>query len=379
MQLIWALGVSGTLDGSGVKASFVQTDGDKIAALGPSVFLPYPEALRRKVAACGRWTEQHGGTRRCRLSTLCQRSTCMPEGEPLFSSVTKDCGAWCMQAVQAAVQEFGQRPGVIGFNGQPIAALHPNCLQQVVTFSRDLPGALSERFQSPVVYDFNNLGPRERSIPLIAHYHRALARFAPPDNDYETPIAVIDMGDIAHITALLPATRMISFDAAPGGMLINELMQRCFQRPGDPFGELTQKGEAQNVLVEEWMGLPCFNDPRRRTPLQRADLRPLLNHCMDRLAPLDTLASLAALTSRLLVRQLRELEIQKIVLLGEYAHHQIIATALARHGSIFWAKNLGWETDFMESGQYAYYAARSFAAYEENVTQRSPKSMKASA
>ena len=161
--------MSGTsLDG--VDAAWLETDGERIGAFGPTLTLPYDERLRADLRRI-----------------LDQAPNLDPDDRRLTSAVAR-----LTEYHVRAVAALGRPADLIGFHGQTI--LHQPDRRR--TWQVGDAGELARRTGMPVAYDFRSadVAAGGQGAPLAPVYHAALAR------DVAKPLAVLNIGGVANVT-----------------------------------------------------------------------------------------------------------------------------------------------------------------------------------
>ena len=166
--------MSGTsLDG--VDAAWLETDGERIGAFGPTA----DDAVRRPAAGatCGAsWTSRRGWT-------------------PTTGGC-KSAAARLTEYHVRAVAALGRQADLIGFHGQTI--LHQPDRRR--TWQIGDAAELAWRTGVPVAHDFRSadVAAGGQGAPLAPVYHAALAR------GMATPLAVLNIGGVANVTWIGP-------------------------------------------------------------------------------------------------------------------------------------------------------------------------------
>jgi anhydro-N-acetylmuramic acid kinase len=212
------------------------------------------------------------------------------------------------------------------------------------------------------VYDFHETDIENggNGRPLSPVFYRAMIRFSTCRElmDDKQTVAVVNTDDMANVTIVGPRDELVAFDAGPGSALVNEYIQRCFQKSDDRFGELACKGEVVENVVNRWMDMSCLNIGRKSFDL--SDFMDCLNYATKALIPVDCVASLTALTAKLIIKSISEYNnIGIIVLTGRERRNEFLKTLLNRSYSIIPADYLQWDEDFGDAEQCAFYAVRS--------------------
>lgn len=99
--------------------------------------------------------------------------------------------------------------------------------------------SLAERLGIPVVYDMRaaDVAAGGQGAPLVPVYHRALA-----EGLAERPVAFVNIGGVANLTAVGCDGDLIAFDTGPGNALLNDWVERHTGIPYDRDGALAAKG-----------------------------------------------------------------------------------------------------------------------------------------
>src|SRR5690606_30895011 len=191
-----------------IDAALVETDGERIVALGPSLSRPYPPAFRAALrAALG-------------------SEAPLPDLEAHLTQLHAE-------AVEALLAQAHLPAGavrVIGFHGQTLLhAPERRLTRQIGDGAR-----LAARTGIDVVNDFRSrdVAAGGEGAPLAPLYHWALAR------DLPRPLAVLNIGGVANVTwigadAADGSPSLLAFDTGPGNGPIDDWAQRHTGRPLD--------------------------------------------------------------------------------------------------------------------------------------------------
>src|SRR3569623_1047618 len=196
--------MSGTsLDG--VDIALLETDGERVAAFGPTGDRPYTDqerALLRRARAVG-----------ASLTARDQRPGVLAEADAFVTSVHAE-------TVETFLRDTGiERSGIaaVGFHGQTV--LHRP--EQRLTVQIGDGTALAKRLGMTVAFDFRaaDVAAGGQGAPLVPVFHQALARTLSDPH----PIAVLNVGGVANITCVVGGDP-IACDTGPGNALIDDLM-----------------------------------------------------------------------------------------------------------------------------------------------------------
>ena len=241
------------------------------------VSLPYPAELRRVLTDMGR-------TQHADLAALCQAHTSIGgHYAALVGSVQQDHQ---VDAVALSGQTVYHVPTVDeNRNWHTLSTL------QLGEVSR-----VSETCGVKVIYDFRqtDMAATGQGAPLVSfadallYGHEAERR------------AVHNLGGISNLT-YLPAghdTRgVFAFDTGPANCLIDDAMQRHFERDFDEGGHVASQGNVNESVLMRWLEHPYFHQPLPKTTGREAFyLDAMLALAGDNLSPEDLVATLTALT-----------------------------------------------------------------------------------
>jgi anhydro-N-acetylmuramic acid kinase len=270
MAVLRALGLMSGTSMDGVDAAVLETDGERIAAFGPSRFLPYAPAegalIRRGL---GLW----------------------PGDDP---ALLGEIAALVEARHAEAVAAFGP-VDVVGFHGQTLAH-DPARARTHQAGSGEVLAAATGR---TVVWDFRSadMASGGEGAPLVPFFHFACARRI----GATAPVAFLNLGGVGNVTWIDPQAdapqapgALVSFDTGPGNALIDDFV--CLRRVAayDADGALAGGGRVQGALIADIAEHPYI----RRAPPKSLDRNGFAGY-LDRVAGLSTedgAATLAALT-----------------------------------------------------------------------------------
>ena len=184
--MLRAIGLMSGTSLDGVDAAWLETDGERIGRLGPSLTLPYDAVLRADLQALLDRGAEAGATI-ARLAASRRRLT---------------------ERHVEAVPALGRRPTSIGFHGQTI--LHQP--QRGLTWQIGDAARLAHATGMPVgvISAVRTSPPAGEGAPLAPVYHAALAGELP------RPVAVLNIGGVANVTWIGADGGVLAFDTGPG-------------------------------------------------------------------------------------------------------------------------------------------------------------------
>lgn len=263
-----ALGLMSGTSMDGVDAAVLETDGETVAAFGPSRFRPYGAATRERLrGALGHWP-----------------------GAPGLDAVEAEVRA----AHAAAIADF-EGLEVVGFHGQTLA--HEPKGRGTHQIGRG--DRLAAETGVPVVWDFRSadVGSGGEGAPLVPFFHFALARAI----GAEAPVAFLNIGGVANVTWVDPRAAapeapgaLVAFDTGPGNALLDDFLAGRLGAAFDADGATSGAGRVAAAVLA---GLADHPYVRRAPPksLDRQDFHGFLQAVRE-LSAEDGAATLAALT-----------------------------------------------------------------------------------
>ena len=325
-----AIGLMSGTSLDGVDAAVVETDGERIGALGPSLTRPYPAALR------------------ARLRALIAEGDALDRASCELSDVEReltDCHA-------EAVEALAVRADLVGFHGQTV--LHRPGRR--FTWQIGDAGRLADRLRLPVVHDFRaaDIAAGGQGAPLVPLFHAAMlpAHLA-------RPVGVLNIGGVANITFVPDdAGAMLACDTGPGVALLDDLMAQRTGRPFDADGACALAGHADEAILERLLAHPFFE----RLPPKSLDRQDFAaaGEAVAHLALADAAATLAHFTARAVAATNVPTPIRTLVVCGGGRRNRAIVAALACTGArIVMAEALGWDGDALEAQCFGFLAVRS--------------------
>jgi anhydro-N-acetylmuramic acid kinase len=346
--------MSGTsLDG--VDAAWLDTDGEAVAAFGPTVTVAYDPTLRRD------------------LRTLLDLAPGLSAGDPRLASAVARLTECHVQAVKAL-----ERPAdLIGFHGQTI--LHQPDRRR--TWQIGDAAQLARETGVPVAHDFRSadVAAGGEGAPLAPIYHAALAR------DLPRPLAVLNIGGVANVTWIGEAGSgeggsgeggsgeagteaggigdnggLLAFDTGPGNGPLDDWVMRHTGQAFDRDGALASSGMVNASVLASLMAHPYFARPAPKS-LDRLDFsRALAASGLDRLTVADGAATLVAFTAASIAASAFPSAPRQWLVTGGGRRNAAIMTALraALGVPVEPVESVGWNGDALEAQCFGFLAAR---------------------
>jgi anhydro-N-acetylmuramic acid kinase len=159
----------------------------------------------------------------------------------------------------------------------------------------------------PVVSDFRpaDMAAGGKGAPLVPFLDYALFQHARIGRILQ------NIGGIANLTAVPAGAKpndLTAFDTGPGNMVIDQLMQRLYDKPYDRNGAIAAEGNVLQAVLEEFLENPYFRlkPPKTagREEFGREYAEKFLRQCRGA-RPQDIIATATALTARSISESLR--------------------------------------------------------------------------
>jgi anhydro-N-acetylmuramic acid kinase len=244
-----ALGLMSGTSLDGIDAALLETDGETVLDIGPSLTIPYPDDFRRRLK------------KEVELASSTDQITTDTE---LITDLTS-LHITSVQKLLSLETTFGKwsAPQVIGFHGH--TTLHRP--EHHITQQIGNPDQLANAIGVPVVADFRvrdvELGGQ--GAPLAPIFHASMFR------SKSKPICVVNIGGISNITWIgKGCDELIAFDTGPGNGLLDAWVERMTGQRFDDKGKLSATGVANRDILSKLLSNPYF---LRRAPksLDRSD------------------------------------------------------------------------------------------------------------
>ncbi len=348
MPVVSAIGLMSGTSMDGIDLALVRSDGADLVERGPSHFVAYDAAFRKRLES---------GLRDA--LAISKR-----DGRPGdLASLEREITIRHADAVRAflAMPEVAAlNPQLIGFHGQTV--LHRP--DQALTVQLGDGALLARETGLPVVFDMRADDMRHggQGAPLVPAYHAALARSLPSEFAGETPVCFVNIGGISNVTWIGADGPPVAFDSGPGNALIDMWVQREGGLPFDENGQVASEGGIITRVVDAYLANPFFERAAPKS-LDRLDFS------LDQAAGLelaDGARTLAAVSAQAILAAARQMPgPPKLWILcggGRKNPHivaDMVAGAAADDARVILAEDAGLNGDSMEAEAWAYLAVRS--------------------
>lgn len=290
-----------------------------------------------------------------------------------YEEIERQSTKYHIELVQQLLAQSGydaDRIAVIGYHGQ---TLYHQPESRTLVMLGD-PQYLADALKIKVVYDFRrqDIQAGGQGAPLAPLYHYALGV-----RDHLLPLAVVNCGGIANLTAILADAEeaIVGFDTGPGNALLDSCVRQRTQgrEVMDRDGQYGRRGRVHTRVLEQLYqqaivknGKNYFTQPPPKS-LDYGDIA--LLPALERLSLEDACATLAAFTADTVVQSVQWLTAvpQCWVLAGggwknPNIREQLIERLQQRYGRelrVYMAEDIGWNNDALEAQIFAYLAVRS--------------------
>jgi anhydro-N-acetylmuramic acid kinase len=332
-KMLRTIGLMSGTSLDGVDAAWLETDGERIGAFGPTLTLPYDDRLRADLRRI--------------LDSAPQLA---PDDRRLKSAVAR-LTEYHVRAVAALRREAD----LIGFHGQTI--LHQPDRRR--TWQIGDAAELAWRTGIPVAHDFRSadVAAGGQGAPLAPVFHAALARGMP------TPLAVLNIGGVANVTWIGPDDRLVAFDTGPGNGPLDDWIARHTGATFDRDGAIARAGRVDRAVLNRLLADPYFARPAPKS-LDRLDFAAsLVASGIEALSPADGAATLVAFTAAAVAAAPLPAAPRRWVVCGGGRHNPAIMDALhAVLGvPVDPVETIGWDGDALEAQCFGFLAARTQA------------------
>ncbi|GAB1715974.1 MAG: protein of unknown function UPF0075 [Nitrobacter sp.] len=339
--MMTAIGLMSGTSLDGVDVALIETDGERVAALGPTGYRPYTDRerglLREALAEAVNLTRRDA---RPGVIGEAERAVTMAHAEAVEAFVAEN---------RIAREDID----IVGFHGQTV--LHRPA--QRLTVQIGDANALAKAIRVPVMHDFRaaDVAAGGQGAPFVPVYHRALAQ----SQRREGPVCVVNIGGVSNITYIDGADTLIACDTGPGNALLDDFMLRVTGQPFDGEGRLAAQGRPDADWIAHALQHPFF----AQSPPKSLDRNDFASLPLPDMAPAEGAATLTAFTAAAIARV--------VPLLPRPPESWIVAGGGARNptmlgmlregvapASVESAEALGWSADAIEAQAFAYLAAR---------------------
>lgn len=329
----------------GIDAALIDTDGESVHWLGPSLTFPFDARTRRLLA--GAMEDARG------LNSRDARPGRLADAERLVTDLHADAVVRLLDSLRLTPSDID----IIGFHGQTVFHRPEAGLTVQIGLGAELARALG----TPVMADFRaaDVAAGGQGAPLVPVFHQALARGL----SLPAPLAVLNVGGVSNVTVLSPGRDPIACDTGPGNALLDDFMLARTGQPFDADGRAAAEGWADRAAVEAVLTHPFFAEPPPKS-LDRNAFRAFVAQKagLDTFSTADgaaTLTDITAGTVAAIVPHLPEPPATWLVAGGGARNPSLLkalSTRLAR--PVLSAETVGWSVDGLEAHAFGFLAVR---------------------
>ncbi|QNE30748.1 anhydro-N-acetylmuramic acid kinase [Sphingomonas sp. NBWT7] len=335
-----AIGLMSGTSLDGVDAALIDTDGERgvraIAFRGES----YSDAARAQLAE----------------ATTRALSFDRPRANPEVMAAADLITRTHVLAVQKLIRDAGvvaADVGVVGFHGQTVAH-RPD---RGWTWQIGDGQALADATGITTVADFRSadVAAGGQGAPLLPIYHAALTAAL------DRPLAVLNLGGVANITAIARDGTLVAFDTGPANGLIDSWVEAESGARYDAGGALAASGHVDEAVLTAMLDHPFFALPAPKS-LDRNDftIQPARG-----LSAADGAATLTAFTAATVAEALTLLPERptRLFVAGGGRHNPTLLAMITDRCGLTPepVDAFGWNGDAIEAEGFAYMAARTLA------------------
>lgn len=272
-----------------------------------------------------------------------------------------DLGAYYAEALKKTLKKKKWKFDLIGLHGQTVFHDPQRC-----TFQIGEASFLKKEFKVPVVTQFRNINIayKGHGAPFAPFFHKALMK------NYKKTWAFQNIGGMGNVTYMAKG-KLHAFDTGPGNILINEMMEKLFEKEFDRNGQVANQGIPHIELIHQWIkDIKYFSKPVPKTcGRENISFKALKNELkkLNALSPEDQIATLTEFTVLSLKDQYNRFVKpmpEVIIVSGGGAKNKRLMKRLAFHfpqSQVTTSEELlGWPVDAIEGGAFAWLALKRF-------------------
>lgn len=316
----------------GVDVALIETDGERVAAFGPAVTVPYPDEARRIIRAAFGATAETEATRAA-------------------EQVVTEMHVAAVRAWTAKTGIAADTLDLVGFHGQTITH-QPD---RRFTWQIGDGAALARTLGVRVVNDLrrDDVAAGGQGAPLVPVYHAALAA------DLARPLAVVNIGGVGNVTWIGTDGALLAFDTGPGNGPIDDWCARRAGQRCDTDGALAAAGAVDRGRLERFAEHRFF----AKVPPKSLDRGDFNDAWAEGLSVVDGAATLTRGTARAIALAAKHFPapVSQWVISGGGARNPTLLQAIAEEtaAKVVTAQDLGWDGDALEAQAFAFLAVRS--------------------
>jgi len=220
------------------------------------------------------------------------------------------------------------------------------------------PDLLAELSGISVVAGFRgrDIATGGQGAPLVPAFHDAVFR------THDRHRVILNIGGIANLTDLDPASATTGFDCGPGNMLLDAWIQRTLGQPYDKDGAWASSGRAIPDLLEALLAHPFFHAPPPKScGREEFGLPWLASRLSGTHRPEDVQATLLELAARTIADAIQRWcgTPNEVAVCGGGAHNRALMRRIGECLSacrVFATDEIGLGADWVEAMAFAWLA-----------------------
>lgn len=335
---IVSLGLMSGTSLDGIDAAIIETDGEIISDIGPSLSIPYPDEFRARLKNAVERAAQSNNLR----------------ADAILIHELTSLHIICIKKLLDGEEEGGKwkLPQIIGFHGHTI--LHRPELG--ITQQIGDPVQMANETLIPVVSDFRTRDVKEggQGAPLAPVYHTAMLR------SKSRPVVIANIGGISNITWIGPdSDDVIAFDTGPGNGLMDAWVEQKTGKRFDEDGQLSARGKVDHSVLYTLLDHNYFKLKYPKS-LDRSDFSIA---ALEGMSPSDGAATLLAFTVNSIVAGLKLCpEPPRVLYVTGGGRHNLTLMSQLRAAcpcKVHPIEDEGWNGDIIEAQAFAFMAVRS--------------------
>ncbi len=334
----------------GVDAALVDTDGETVFWLGPSITMPYDAETRALLVQA---MEDARG-----INARTDRPGSLLEAERRMTDLHADAVHRLLETMRLTPSDLD----LVGFHGQTV--LHRPDARLTVQIGEGQ--RLAKLLGVPVVADFraSDVAAGGQGAPLVPVFHAALAAGLGTGPQQKWPLAVLNVGGVSNVTIITPDAPPVACDTGPGNALLDDFMMARTGHPFDMDGAAAARGQVDEARLKLLLAHPFFQMPPPKS-LDRNEFRTFVSrHAgLDDLSLEDGAATLTTLTAATVASVLPHLACrpERWIIAGGGARNSTLRAMLSRRlgVTVETADAVGWSADALEAHAFGFLAARS--------------------
>lgn len=337
MQRHLAIGLMSGTSRDGIDAALIESDGE--ASIRPVAF----------------FSEAYTDETRAIIAQACHAALQMeaPARHPAISLAENIITNLHIDAVKSLLKQIGNHAceiAVVGFHGHTVA----HRIDRHWTWQIGNGAFMAKQLGITVVDNFraNDVAAGGQGAPLLPVYHRAIT------GNLEKPVAILNLGGVANITAIDEHGDMLAFDCGMASAMIDSWMLSKTGVGMDKDGARAAAGQVNETVLAEMLAHPFFAAHPPKS-IDRDDFSMALIEAMSIADGAATLTAFSSEAVALGLKLLPYMPKQILVAGGGRKNNTLMMMIKERTGLVATDIDaLGFDGDAIEAQGFAYMALR---------------------